>query len=328
VTVVVVAVHTALHTRGSVIDPDRWRSRADGPRWLYAAPGQLRAMWRLVAFGLALLVLQPIAESVIAPLFRLVSAAVGEPVTAYPWITMVAVWAAVAVALRLVDDASWSAVGLAARSWHPRLLASGGLLGVLAIGGTIGLLAVTGHVRFEAVASLDGAPSGASAWLATALRLAVLLAPAALWEELVFRGYLWTVAETAGGVRVARYSTALAFGLVHLQNPGAGVWSLALVTVAGLCLGAIRERTGSLAAAWMAHLLWNWTMAAALHVPVSGLGFDAPGYRTVVTGPEWWTGGVWGPEGGGAALCMLGGAWLLSRRWMETRPLRTGSKSS
>lgn len=326
-TVVVAAARTARYTRGSVIDPDRWRSRADGPRWLYAAPGQLRAPWRLIAFGLALLVLQPIAESVIAPLFRLLSAAVGEPVAAYPWITMVAVWAAVAVVLRMVDDAPWSAVALSGPSWHPRRLASGAALGVMAIGGTIGLLAITGHVQIEAVTPLDGAATGASAWMATALRLAVLLAPAALWEELVFRGYLWTVAETAGGVRVARYSTALAFGLVHLQNPGAGVWSLVLVTVAGLCLGAIREQTGSLAAAWMAHLLWNWTMAAVLHVPVSGLGFDAPGYRTVVDGPEWWTGGAWGPEGGGAALLLLGGAWWLSHRWMKTRPLRTGSES-
>ncbi len=188
------------------------------------------------------------------------------------------------------------------------------------------LLAATGHARIEAVpAAVAG---GFDAWLATALRLTVLLAPAALWEELIFRGYLWTVAEQAAGLRVARWSTALAFGLVHLQNPGAGVMSLVLVTLAGLCLGAIRESTGSLAAAWLAHLMWNWTMAVVLHVPVSGLAFDTPGYRTVVTGPAWWTGGTWGPEGGGAALFLLGGAWLLSLRSAGWRPLRTTGSNS
>ena len=29
--------------------------------------------------------------------------------------------------------------------------------------------------------------------------------------------------------------------------------------------------------------------------------FDAPDYRTVEQGPDWLTGGQWGPEGGAAA---------------------------
>ena len=324
------AISVPNHTtpRAHIIDPDRWRSRADGPRWLYAQPGRLRAMWRLSAFGLALMVFQPITEAVIAPLFGLLSRAVGEPVPAYPWITLASVFAALTLTLRVIDDASWSAVALSSGAWRVRVLIPGLLMGATAIGGTIALLWATGTVHVETMArALNETASSSNAWSATALRITMLLAPAALWEELVFRGYLWTVAEDAGGVRLARWATAVAFGAVHLLNPNAGVLSTILVTLAGFCLGAVREGTGSLAAAWLAHLAWNWVMAAALHVPVSGMAFDTPGYRTLINGPTWWTGGSWGPEGGAAAFLVMGSALFLSVRPAFWRPFGTRRSS-
>jgi hypothetical protein len=77
--------------------------------------------------------------------------------------------------------------------------------------------------------------------------------------------------------------------------------------------------TRSLYAAWMAHFAWNWTMAVLLHIPVSGLETETPDYRTVDAGPDWATGGPWGPEGGAAAaLGMVGGiGYLLTRRRRE-----------
>ena len=53
-------------------------------------------------------------------------------------------------------------------------------------------------------------------------------------------------------------------------------------------------------AAWAAHFAWNWTMAVVFHVAVSGLPLESPGYRYVDAGPDWATGGSWGPEGGAA----------------------------
>jgi len=300
--------------RRFALDPERWRPRPDGPRWLYAEPGRLRALWRLTVFGLAIAVAPLIVTGFIAPLFGLISRAVGEPVAAYPWITLVSVLASTALALRLVDDAPWSAVAMGQGSWSPRLLSIGLLLGSAAILATMALLWLTASARFETTSSAFADAASMGDWWATAARVTARLAPAALWEELLFRGYLWTVASDAGGVRVARWSTAVAFGAVHLLNPGAGVLSTLLVMIAGLSLGMIRERTNSMGATWLAHLAWNWIMAAVLHVPVSGLLFDTPLYRTVVSGPSWWTGGAWGPEGGVAALCVLVGALLWDAR--------------
>ena len=59
-------------------------------------------------------------------------------------------------------------------------------------------------------------------------------------------------------------------------------------------------------------------MAVVFHTAVSGLPLESPRYRYVDAGPDWATGGDWGPEGGiPAGLGMGTGAalvYLLSRR--------------
>jgi uncharacterized protein len=88
------------------------------------------------------------------------------------------------------------------------------------------------------------------------------------------------------------------------------------VTLAGFFLAAVLYVTRSLYAAWTAHLAWNWTMAVIFHAAVSGYPMEAPGYRYVDAGPDWATGGPWGPEGGlpaGLGMC-AGIAYLLIRR--------------
>ena len=122
---------------------------------------------------------------------------------------------------------------------------------------------------------------------------------------MIFRGYLWRVADDAAGAHVALWATSVAFGAVHLLNPGATAQSLTIVVLAGVALGVVRQVTDSLPAAWAAHLAWNWGMAAVAHAPVSGLPFEAPGWRFVPSGPAWWSGGSWGPEGGAVSLLVL-----------------------
>jgi hypothetical protein len=112
--------------------------------------------------------------------------------------------------------------------------------------------------------------------------------------------------------------TSVAFGLLHLGNPGADAQSVIAVIIAGVFLGGILVATGSLYAAWMAHFAWNWVMAALLHTAVSGLPLAAPDYRIVDAGPDWATGGQWGPEGGaGAVVGMLVGLLYLYARWQR-----------
>ena len=276
----------------------------------------LRVPWRLLSFGVAWVLAQGIAESVLGPLFGLVSRSVGETVPMYPFTMLIGVAAACYVALRFVDDVPWSVMALGDGAWQWKGIAGGALIGTAAILGTAVILLAVGAMRLEAMptARLDGAAFVEDSWGGTALRMLLLLGPAALWEELVFRGYLYAVAEEAAGRWVARLSSSVAFGAVHLMNPGANVRTTLVVMLAGLCLCLVRERTGSLPAAWSAHLAWNWVMAAVLHVPVSGLPFATPGYRATLSGSDWISGGAWGPEGGLVAMLVLGGALAVGYR--------------
>jgi hypothetical protein len=213
-----------------------------------------------------------------------------------------------------MDDVPWAVLGIGEGTWKGRPLVVGTALGTAAILLTATVLWGAQQLRFETVSP---AAYVGDSWIGTALRLMLVLAPAALWEELAFRGYLYAVADEATpagqGTLLARSASSVAFGLVHLMNPGAGVRTTLIVMLAGWCLCVVRERVG-LPAAFTAHLAWNWVMAAVLHVPVSGLPFATPGYRAVVDGPAWLTGGSWGPEGGVVAALVLGGAAAWGQR--------------
>jgi uncharacterized protein len=218
---------------------------------------------------------------------------------------LVAVLAATAIMLRSVDVRPWRDVGLGSNAVGP--MGRGWVVGFVAIGAACGALLAVGWLRV--VPAEPGSSLGAAA------RITLFLLPAALAEEVLCRGYLLTVVRDRIGTSGAVVLTSLAFGALHVRNPGSTVASVAIVALAGVFLAAVRLAYDSLYAAWAAHVAWNWVMAVPLHAPVSGFRFEAPDYRTVSTGPAWATGGTWGPEGGAAAaLGMLACLYFLYAR--------------
>lgn len=271
----------------------------------YAPAGGLRAPWRLLTFATAtvaaIVLLQGIVEAVAS------SSGARPGVGATSAVLALALLAAHALALRVVDRRPWSAAGLQRDGARPSVLVRALLLGALAIGLPTALLLAVGWLRLGSAA--DG-----SWWRSAGMLLAVLL-PAALWEELLVRGYPFAVLRDVWGARGAVLATSAAFALLHVGNPGATPLAIALVAMAGIFLGAVRLATRSLYAAWMAHAGWNWTLAAVFHVSVSGWPFVAPDYRVVDGGPDWATGGAWGPEGGAGAALGMAMALALLNAW-------------
>lgn len=234
---------------------------------------------------------------------------------------LVGVLAATALMLRAVDVRPWQDVGLGGAAARPSVVARGTALGAAVIGGACVALLLAGWLRI--------APSAPGSSLRAALAITAFLLPAALYEEVMCRGYLLTAIRDAVGYRWAVGTTSLVFGLLHLANVGATVESVLVVTMAGVFLAAVRVVFDSLYAAWGAHLAWNWVMAVPLHAPVSGMKFDAPDYRALESGPDWITGGVWGPEGGVAAvLGMAAGLAYLHSRHRREHITRLGREES
>lgn len=272
---------------------------------LHAPDGTLRAPWRLAGFLLLTVAFLLLFGGVIAVVARRPPSP-GEST----WMLLAALAASHVVMLRGIDRLPWSTVGLDRAAASPRLLCLGLLLGALAIGAPSAVLLGVGLLDAQPM------PGGAGAWWSFAVRMALFLLPAALWEELVFRGYPFAVLRRGIGAPGALLVTSVLFGAAHAQNQPGSVLPLVLVTLAGVFLGVILLVTRSLWAAWMAHFSWNFVMAALLHTEVSGIPFAPPGYRVTDAGPDWLTGGSWGPEGGvPAGLGMIAVlAYLFARR--------------
>jgi len=270
--------------------------------------GTLRAPWRIALFILTVLAVAMAANLIVFLVGETLSAWTSDSLIIQGWASVIALLAAHAVCLRRVDKLPWAAAGLHKDAARPGLLAWSTLLGAAAIAVPSLLIASVGWLRFQ--------PDSPGNSLAEAARALLFLAPFAFSEELMMRGYVLTVLRQALGWRLALALTSIVFGLLHIPNPGSNPGNIAMVILAGVLLGGIVILTGSLYAATAAHLAWNWVMAGVLHVPVSGLGVATPDYRLVDSGPDWITGGAWGPEGGvGAALGMSAGlAYLYVRR--------------
>lgn len=275
--------------------------------FFFGNDGRLRTPWKWVCFLFVLVVAMAVLSVVSVYLVR--PTTYWQKQTVAFWSLLLAGLFAHQVMLRWVDRRPWSFVGLGRiQATLPRL-AVGLLLGSACILIPSGVLLLVRWLQTEPAGASGGA---VGTWLSYAATLALFFLPQSLAEEVMARGYLFATAREGMGWKGALLLTSVIFGLLHYGNPGADVQSTLLVTLAGVFLGGILLLTDSLYAAWMAHFAWNWSMAAVLHTAVSGLPTTAPGYRIVDSGPDWATGGSWGPEGGvGAALGMMAGLWAL-----------------
>jgi membrane protease YdiL (CAAX protease family) len=281
---------------------------------LRSADGRLRAGWRLLAFGLVAVALAAVGFTMVGLLVpssdrsEVLSAndVVGLDVILTYWATVLALLGAHAFVLRFVEHRGWDFVWMDRTAARPRPIALGVLIGSLAIGIPSAILLAIGWL------DITDAPG---AWQTGALGVAMMLLPAALTEELMIRGYPLAVLREALGWEGAIALTSIVFGLLHAFNPNVAVSAIILVTIAGVFLGAVVYQMRSLWAATAAHLAWNLTLALVLHAALSGQEMPVGDYRVVDGGPDWATGGAWGPEGGAGAMAgMLVAAALLFRR--------------
>lgn len=215
----------------------------------------------------------------------------------FQWISLASILIATWVMLRRLEKLPWRDVGLDPPAASLPTLIKGAALGGLTIGAASLLLLATHMLR------IDPTPPGN--WWGQAGQSAILLLPAAFFEELFIRGYVFAILRRAAGWKMALIVTSIVFGLLHVNNPGADSESILAVIVAGFFLGVVFLATRSLYAAGAAHFAWNWVMSGALHIAVSGIPSNDPDYRVVDSGPDWLTGGPWGPEGGLAAVAAM-----------------------
>jgi membrane protease YdiL (CAAX protease family) len=278
-------------------------------RFLLTPERRLRAPWKIVLYVVALFVALVLAAWLEDGVDGFASG-LGYKLLVSEWGVPLGTLAATFAMLKLVEGRSWDFVGLGRDALTARKIAAGTLVGLLPIALPSLVLLAFGGLKSVS------APPGS--WTAAAAISFANLLPAAFGEELLLRGYLFAVLKEAVGARWTLISTSIVFGLLHVGNPGSDAQSIVIVMLAGFFLGSVFLATKSLYAATVAHFVWNWFMAAFLHTPVSGIPVSTPGYRVIDAGPDWLTGGAWGPEGGFAAA--VGMFFVLV--YLHARPLR------
>ena len=145
---------------------------------------------------------------------------------------------------------------------------------------------------------------GLAAYLTSLAKTGGALAPAALAEEVAFRGVPLVLLGAALNRGAALVVLAIVFALGHAPNPHVSGLALGNIALAGIFLGLAFYAPGGLWTAFGADFGWNFTLAA-LDAPVSGLPFRIPLLDYHPAAPAWVSGGAFGPEGGLAATVAL-----------------------
>jgi membrane protease YdiL (CAAX protease family) len=225
-------------------------------------------------------------------------------------VTALAALAAGAVLIRGADGRSPAALGIALSRHAARHVGIGFAIGAAGLAVAALALLLTGALSYR---PQDGT---AVAWVTTVAAQAGMFWVAAFAEEALFRGYAFQVIARSGGAIVATVVSAVLFALAHGANPSVGIFALINIFLAGILLAIAYLRTLSLWFATALHTGWNWAMATLFDLPVSGLTmFDTPLYDPALTGPGWWSGSGFGPEGGLVGTIGFGVALLILLRW-------------
>ncbi len=146
--------------------------------------------------------------------------------------------------------------------------------------------------------------------------LVVMFIPAALHEELAFRGYVYQkLRQWNRGAAIAISSAVFAF--LHAGNQGVSLMGIVNILIAGVLLALAYERFRRLWFPIGVHFAWNILSGPVLGFPVSGFVPQASLMRVIGGGPTLLTGGAFGME---ASICMtlveLLGIGILLRRGM------------
>ena len=149
----------------------------------------------------------------------------------------------------------------------------------------------------------------------TMVPVLIMSVQAGIMEEILTRGILFRIMEEGIGTWLAVTVSALIFGFMHIWNANATVFSsISIALTAGVILAMLYVITRQLWIPIGLHMGWNFTLGGIYGAPVSG--GDAAGLlKAEFPGPEWLTGGSFGPEASvvTVAVFIVFGAFLVRK---------------
>ena len=142
----------------------------------------------------------------------------------------------------------------------------------------------------------------------------LVLVVASLAEEVAFRGYPFQRMIEAIGPTLATIVFSFVFAGLHMFNPSANRASFLITVFSSWLLSVAYLRTRALWVCWGWHFAWNTSMCVLFGLPVSGITQFSPVIQSNTVGPEWMTGGNYGPEASAVtAVVLLVGIFVVYR---------------
>lgn len=229
----------------------------------------------------------------------------------YQWAWLVAGIGATIAVIELVERGQWR-LGLAA---PPRTAARELALGALF---AIALIMLADTFVLLSTPLAHGRGRGFP-WR----ELVLVYLPAAVHEEIVFRGYPLQKLRTID-TRLSVAITSIVFAVMHIGNRGITPLAMLNLLLAGVLLALAYLRYERLWFPIGLHLAWNLMSGPFLGYDVSGFVPDESVLTVSGRGPEWLTGGRFGIEGSVWAILVevAGIAFLLLNAQRKSAALR------
>ncbi|HTL08663.1 MAG TPA: type II CAAX endopeptidase family protein, partial [Chitinophagaceae bacterium] len=201
-------------------------------------------------------------------------------------------FALVWVFLRFIDRQPFSSIGLSMSDKGTDALTAL-LLGIFLLCAGASVLFFTGQLRWT-----DNSFNGNELFISFGLLVII-----ALYEEVVFRGYVLNNLLNSVPRWPAIGISALAFTLAHVSNPSFAVLPLINILLAGVLLGINYSYTKNLWFSTCLHFAWNFMQGPVMGFQVSGLPFKSLLSHSL-QGDEIVTGGKFGFEGSVVATAL------------------------
>lgn len=202
---------------------------------------------------------------------------------------------------RLYEWRAFSTLGFE-RKDALRQYGRGLLIGFLMFAGAVGLMALpgfmtteTGSSGYHGLVALGGVLLVFPGWMVQGAA-----------EEVLMRGWLMPVLGARYRPWAGIIISSAFFTMMHGLNPNLSALALVNLFLYGLFAALYALRAGSLWGICALHSAWNWTQGNVFGLEVSG-GASGGGmlFNLMETGPDWFTGGAFGPEGGLAVTLIL-----------------------
>jgi membrane protease YdiL (CAAX protease family) len=285
------------------------RVHMQAPNFFLDEKGHLRSGWRLAIFGVAFIVAVQLIHAFILTVLALTLRRSAVEIGQSLWSVAAGHGAILISALlvgwacgALLEELPFRALGLSPHKGWLKNLAIGSAFGAAGLVLAAVLAMATGSITFR----FD--PAGAGLIGRTLVLSIFVFVFAGAAEEILFRGYPLQTLVRANLNWFGVLLTSAAFAAVHLQNPNVVPgFTFVNTALAGVWMAVAYVRTRSLWLPIGLHWAWNWVQASFLGLPVSGSERYAPAplLKAVNAGPDWFTGGAYGIEGGAACTVAL-----------------------